>query len=98
MKHYASPKFWAFYQALPTDVRGFADKNFALLKADSRYPSLHFKKVGNLWLVRVGAHHRALAAGGRVIREVARANAIVLDVRRVHGARVREPLALEREV
>ena len=25
------------------------------------YPSLHFKKVGKLWSVRVGIDHRALA-------------------------------------
>ena len=26
-----------------------------------RHPSLHFKKVGKLWSVRAGPHHRALA-------------------------------------
>jgi hypothetical protein len=37
-----------------------ADKNFELLKADPHHPSLHFKKIGQLWSVRVGAHHRAM--------------------------------------
>jgi hypothetical protein len=37
-----------------------ADKNFELLKADPYHPSLHFKKIGQLWSVRVGAHYRAL--------------------------------------
>jgi len=37
-----------------------ADKNFELLKADPHHPSLHFKKIGQLWSVRVGAHYRAL--------------------------------------
>jgi hypothetical protein len=60
LKHYASPKFWALYRALPTDVRELADKNYQLLKSDPRHPSLHFKKVGKLWSVRVGAHYRAL--------------------------------------
>jgi hypothetical protein len=41
-------------------VRDLADKNFQLLKLDSQHPSLHFKKIGRLWSVRVGAHHRAL--------------------------------------
>jgi hypothetical protein len=41
-------------------VRTLADKNFQLLKADSKHPSLHFKKIGRLWSVRVGAHYRAL--------------------------------------
>jgi hypothetical protein len=41
-------------------VRDLADKNFQLLKANPQHPSLHFKKIENLWLVRVGAHYRAL--------------------------------------
>jgi hypothetical protein len=61
LKHYASPRFWALYGALPADIRELADKNYQLLKSDSRHPSLHFKKVGKLWSVRVGAHYRALA-------------------------------------
>ena len=61
MKHYASPKFWALYWALPANVRTLADKNYQILKADSRHPSLHFKKLGKLWSVRVGAHYRAIA-------------------------------------
>ena len=61
MKHFTSQKFWALYGALPTDVRALADKNYELLKSDSRHPSLHFKKIGDLWSVRVGAHYRALA-------------------------------------
>jgi hypothetical protein len=32
-----------------------------LLKNDPRHPSLHLKKVGALWSVRVGLHYRALA-------------------------------------
>ena len=60
MKHLASPGFWALYGALPADIRALADKNFALLKSDPRHPSLHFKKTGDLWSVRVGDHYRAL--------------------------------------
>lgn len=60
MRHYASPKFWGLYQGLPAEVRELADKNYRLLKSDSRHPSLHFKKLGKLWSVRVGAHYRAL--------------------------------------
>lgn len=41
-------------------MRDLADKNFQLLKADSRHPSLHLKKIDRLWSVRVGAHYRAL--------------------------------------
>jgi hypothetical protein len=60
LKHFASPKFWALYNALPRGVRDLADKNYALLKSDSRHPSLHFKRIGKLWSVRVGEHYRAL--------------------------------------
>jgi hypothetical protein len=46
---------------LPADVQQLADQAYQLLLADSRHPSLHLKKVGELWSVRVGLHYRALA-------------------------------------
>jgi hypothetical protein len=62
LNHLASPRFWAFYGQLPPEIRLLADKNFALLKADPRHPSLQLKKVGeNVYSVRVGLNHRALA-------------------------------------
>jgi len=61
MRHFASRKFWDAYQALPESVRALADKNYALLKIDPRHPSLHLKRVGNYWSVRVGLGYRALA-------------------------------------
>lgn len=61
MRHRASPKFWQFYNALPPEIQKLADENYQLLKQDSSHPSLHFKKVGKFWSVRVGIHHRALA-------------------------------------
>ena len=60
MKHFASPQFWRHYRQLPPEVRDLADKNFQLLKADPKHPSLHFKKINRLRSVRVGAHYRAL--------------------------------------
>jgi hypothetical protein len=60
VKHLASPQFWRLYRQLPPQVRDLADKNFQLLKADPKHPSLHFKQIGKLWSVRVGAHYRAL--------------------------------------
>jgi hypothetical protein len=67
LKHTASARFWTLYEALPKPVRAVADKNFELLKSDPKHPSLHFKRLGKLWSVRVGDHHRALGhdiAGG----------------------------------
>lgn len=61
MKHHATPDFWACYRRLPEDVRRTADKGFGLLKENPRHGSLRLKKVGELWSVRVGLHHRALA-------------------------------------
>jgi mRNA-degrading endonuclease RelE of RelBE toxin-antitoxin system len=60
MKHFASPSFWETYKELPDNIQELADKNFELLKIDPRHPSLHFKKVGNYWSVRVGKKYRAL--------------------------------------
>jgi len=45
---------------MPAEVRALADKNYELLKADPHHPSLHFKRIGNVWSARVGAHHRVL--------------------------------------
>lgn len=61
MTHHASPDFWQCYRALPAGVRQLADQAFQHLKADPRYASLHFKKVGRFWPARVGDRYRALA-------------------------------------
>jgi mRNA-degrading endonuclease RelE of RelBE toxin-antitoxin system len=63
MNHFTLPRFWQCYHKLPKDIQELADKNYDLLRADSRHPSLHFKKVGRkrqVWSVRVGDHYRAL--------------------------------------
>ena len=59
--HRTSRRFWDCYTGLPDDVRQAATSSFELLKKDSRHPSLHFKKVGRFWSVRVGLSYRALA-------------------------------------
>ena len=61
MRHRANPKFWRLYDDLPLDIQQLADENFKLLKEDPFHPSLHFKKVGRYWSVRVGIHYRAVA-------------------------------------
>lgn len=60
MRHFASAKFWFLYGELPAPLRKLADKNYALLRADPQHPSLRFKRIAQLWSVRVGMHHRAL--------------------------------------
>lgn len=60
MTHHTTESFWKSYERLPSEVRAIADKNFDLLKADPYHPSLHFKKIGRYWSVRVGLEYRAL--------------------------------------
>jgi hypothetical protein len=61
VNHFATPDFWYHSRALPDAVRELADKNFELLRTDSRHPSLRFRRVGAFWSARVGLHYRALA-------------------------------------
>jgi hypothetical protein len=61
MRHRASRKFWDYYEVLPKNIQRLADQNYELLKENPRHPSLHFKKAGRYWSVRVGVHFRAAA-------------------------------------
>lgn len=61
MNHFASPSFWEGYEALPKHTQKLANKNFTLLKNNANHPSLHTKKVGEYWSVRIGISYRALA-------------------------------------
>ena len=59
--HRTTNRFWRCFEKLPESVQKVSRQNFQLLKTNPRYPSLHFKKVGQLWSVRAGFNHRALA-------------------------------------
>jgi hypothetical protein len=61
VNHRANPRFWNHYRQLPGNVRRLADEAYQLLRRDPKHPSLHFKRVGRFWSVRVGLHYRALA-------------------------------------
>jgi len=61
MNHRATPRFWKCYHQLPAEIKKLADRDYQLLRSDPQHPSLHFKKIGSLWSVRVGLHYRALA-------------------------------------
>lgn len=61
MSHHTLRRFWALYRNLPPEIQRIADRNFALLKEDPNHPSLHFKKAGKYWSVRIGLDYRALA-------------------------------------
>ncbi len=59
--HRTTNRFWKCLENLPEHIQEASKKNFELLKINSLHPSLHFKKVGKFWSVRVGINHRALA-------------------------------------
>ena len=61
MRHFASPEFWACLENLPANVQELARENYDLLKVNPYHPSLHFKRVGRFWSVRVGRSYRAVA-------------------------------------
>jgi len=63
MRHFTLPSFWKMYDKLPMSVQELADKNYELLKANPRHPSLQLKKVGEYYSVRVGIKYRAVAVG-----------------------------------
>jgi hypothetical protein len=61
VKHFASLEFWAVLEKLPANVQQLARENYELLKTNPYHPSLHFKRIGRFWSVRVGRSYRALA-------------------------------------
>ena len=64
MNHHTTADFWDCYARLPEAVQRLADEKYNLLRTDPWHPSLHFKRVGRLWSVRVGIGYRALAMAG----------------------------------
>ncbi len=54
VNHHTTADFWGCDARLPEAAQRVADRHHALLRADPRHPSLHFKKVGRLWSVRAG--------------------------------------------
>ena len=62
MRHRATARFWRLYDKLPRETQQMADKNFELLKLNSKHRSLHFKAIrDDVWSVRIGLEIRALA-------------------------------------
>ena len=61
MKSLTTPDFWAAYAKLPNEIRVTARAAYRIWQNNPRHPSLHFKKVDELWSVRIGRSYRALA-------------------------------------
>jgi len=53
--------FRAEFARLDPGTRSLAVRAYRLWLQDPRHPSLHFKKIGPYWSVRIGLSHRALA-------------------------------------
>jgi hypothetical protein len=60
LSHRAGRRFWREFADLPPEIQKLARENYDLLKSAPKHPSLHFKRVGRFWSVRVGASHRVL--------------------------------------
>lgn len=60
MKSSTTTEFWRSYSQLPPPIKQLARKTYRLWAQDPHHRSLHFKKIGNVWSVRVGLEHRAL--------------------------------------
>ena len=60
MTHHTTPRYWQYYETLPTRIKILAKKNFEILKVTPNYSSQNLKKIKKYWSVRVGIHYRAL--------------------------------------
>jgi hypothetical protein len=63
--HRTTARFRTCLARLPEPIQRVARQNFELLKENRGHPSLHFKKIGNLWSARVGINYRAVAVEDR---------------------------------
>ena len=59
--HRTAPSFWRHFQDLPDALQRTARRNFELLEANPRHPSLRFRNVGRYWSARVSDAYRAVA-------------------------------------
>lgn len=64
MESRTTRQFWRMLAALPADVQQDAKRAYGLFRVNPAHPSLQFKKLegeDNLYSVRIGLQHRALA-------------------------------------
>lgn len=60
MNSSVAPEFWEHFNRLPAATQARARKQYQLWQQNHQHPSLHFKKVGKFWSVRIDDNHRAL--------------------------------------
>lgn len=61
MRHTTTKRFWKQYYKQTSYVQNLADKAFNTLRENPSHHSLQFKKVGELYSVRIGLSHKALS-------------------------------------
>lgn len=61
MRSSTTSSFRAHFANLLPEIQDVARKNYKIWLLNPRHLSLHFKKVGNYWSIRVGDNFRALA-------------------------------------
>ena len=63
MKSSTTAEFWTRYRLLPDEVRAAARRAYRLWSQNPRAPALRFKKVRDVYAVRIGTTgYRALAS------------------------------------
>lgn len=69
MNSSVAPDFWNWFNRLRPAIQERARKQYALWLRDRWHPSLHFKKVGRFWSVRIDDNHRApgIESNGTVV-------------------------------
>lgn len=58
--HKATKNFWKRFHGLPKNIQNLAREKFDLLKKNPHHPSLHLKKVGKFWSIRISLDYRVL--------------------------------------
>jgi len=61
MKSLTTPNFWKTYKTLNHEIKEKAKNAYRIWTRNPRYPSLRFKKIGNIWSIRIDENYRALA-------------------------------------
>jgi hypothetical protein len=61
MKSSTTPDFWKLYSSLSPEIRERARRVYRVWTKNPKHPSLCFKKVGQIWSIRIGNGFRATA-------------------------------------
>jgi len=69
MKSSTTSEFWECYSRLPPQIKQLARKTYQLWSQVHDHNSLHFKRIGRVWSIRIGLHYRALGLSGEDVVE-----------------------------